>query len=227
MWGWGAKLKCYHRLATILFVGLNFFIFQSASSEILGPAEEMNKIVNAPAQPINNNCPRKIKKGKYESGDVPKFVRTCLEKGVLQRYCFDMTHPNLDSIEQFRCTYPGKPHLLIPKDESEWTFAFEAALILQNMARETKVCIDEIYNWYRPEPYNKNVGGRPNRHPNATAIDVQFCTKEDAKKAHRALCELYKKKAIWALGSYPSGNKLHIGVRPERHTTWGPYPCRK
>ena len=214
-------------------VWLCFFLVPMTNSELLGPTAEVHKTLSPPAQPIEKNCKKgrraKFAKGKYETGDVTTFVRTCLEKGVLERFCLNLTHPNQDpeSMRAFRCTYPGMPHVLIPKDESEWTFAFEAALILQTMARETKVCIDEIYNWYRPEPYNRNVDGRPNRHPKATAIDVKFCTKEDAKKAHRALCELYKKKSIWALGSYPSGNKLHIGVRPELHTTWGPYPCRK
>lgn len=218
-------------IVNLLFIVAGITLNHSSYAEILGQTEQINKEIRPENLPNPNlkECKRKrLKKGEYLTGDVSKFVRTCLEKGVLQRFCLNMTRPNriAESVEAFKCTYPGKPHALIPPDESEWEFGIKAALILQKVSRENKICVEEIYNWYRPEPYNSNVKGRPGRHPNATAIDVKFCTPKDAKAAFKALCEMYREKEIWALGTYPAGIEIHIGVMPEQNATWGPYACR-
>jgi hypothetical protein len=175
-------------------------------------------------EPFESDC-KGIRAGTYSSGNIVEFMNACIARGISEGFCNNLTHPNSQSIHEFRCTYPGKPHILIPPDKTKWEHAFKGATLVQNGIKNNELCVEEIYNWYRPEPYNDNVDGKPGRHPEGTAIDVRFCTKEDAKKAAKYFCEQFKAGALWAVGSYPSGDKLHLGMEPEKNTTWGPYAC--
>ena len=77
-----------------------------------------------------------------------------------------------------------------------------------------------IYNWWRPEPYNKNVGGSATRHPFGTSIDVRFRSKSIQNKAFSELCKMRKNGRVRAIGYYAS-TALHFGIGDARANTWG------
>ncbi|HVK60679.1 MAG TPA: hypothetical protein VM432_03970 [Bdellovibrionales bacterium] len=151
------------------------------------------------------------------------FVKACVKKTGSEEWCNQLTRPNPESYDIFKCTYgANQPHMLIHPDETTWGFAFEAVKLVQELeARNVGVCL--VYNWWRPEPYNQNVGGAAARHPFGTSIDVAFCTKAEQQKAHAVLCELRSHGRLRALGEYP-GTGLHLGVGDTRDNTWGK-PC--
>lgn len=134
-----------------------------------------------------------------------------------------MTHPNNKSEMEFRCTYPdAKTHVLIPPDPTKWELSFRGALELQKI-EAAGVCVKEIYNYDRPEPYNNNVQGAPGRHPYGTAIDIEFCTKADARKAVQAFCKQRTPGdvEIKSVGTYSSGIRIHLGNVKPRRGDWG------
>ncbi len=100
-----------------------------------------------------------------------------------------------------------------------WEFAFTAVQLIQNLeSKGRKVC--RIYNWWRPEPYNKNVGGAGGRHPLGTSVDVEFCSKSEALASFDELCKVRKIGKTRALGYY--GNTgVHFGVGDRQGNTWG------
>jgi hypothetical protein len=108
---------------------------------------------------------------------------------------------------------------LIHPDESTWKNAFRAIQLVQELeAKNIKACL--IYNWWRPEPYNKNVGGAAGRHPFGTSIDVRFCSMVDMENAHRELCAWRKQGRIRAVGYYGT-TALHFGIGDQAGNTWG------
>jgi hypothetical protein len=135
-------------------------------------------------------------------------------------WCQQLIRPNPDSLNIFRCTYGDKlVHQLIHPDENTWKFAYQAVNLVERLeSLGVKICI--IYNWWRPEPYNKNVGGAAGRHPLGTSVDVRFCSKNDQLKAHKQLCQWRKQGDLRALGYY-SSSALHFGVGDVTANTWG------
>jgi hypothetical protein len=77
-----------------------------------------------------------------------------------------------------------------------------------------------IYNWWRPEPYNKNVGGAPGRHPFGTSVDVRMETMSDMETAFVQLCKWRKAGELRAVGYYGS-TALHFGIGDHTGNTWG------
>ncbi len=148
------------------------------------------------------------------------FLNYCRIKSNQSAWCDQVARPNPDSHRTFDCTYsPAQPHFLIHPDESTWVYAVQAVELIKELeAKQIKVC--SIYNWWRPEPYNKNVGGAAGRHPFGTAVDVRFCTKSDQARAHKQLCIERKNGRLRALGYY-SGTALHLGVGDKVANTWG------
>lgn len=148
------------------------------------------------------------------------FLNYCRVKTNQSAWCDQVARPNPDSHRTFDCTYsPAQPHFLIHPDESTWVYAVQAVELIKELeAKQIKVC--SIYNWWRPEPYNKNVGGAAGRHPFGTAVDVRFCTKSDQARAHKQLCIERKNGRLRALGYY-SGTALHLGVGDKVANTWG------
>ncbi len=166
---------------------------------------------------------------EVQSGNAKKtlFLSQCAEYGIASELCQQLTRPNPNSKPTFTCTYgESLPHQLIDPDESTWVFAFQGAKIVMELAKHG-VTVDHIYNWWRPEPYNKNVGGKPGRHPLGTSIDVRMKDNSNATKALSLLCQWRNKnsdfKALNALGYY--GNTgIHFGVADTLENTWG-NPC--
>lgn len=151
------------------------------------------------------------------------FLKKCQEAVGEHRYkifCDQIIRPNPLSRHIFNCTYGNEqPHQLIHPSESTWKYAITAIQLLTQVSEYgAEAC--EIRNWWRPEPYNKNVDGAAGRHPYGTAVDVHFCSKTDQINAHVHLCRLRAKGKLRALGFYPS-NTLHLGVGDRKASTWG------
>ena len=65
--------------------------------------------------PSPKDCKRRrYKQADYKTGSIPAFMKLCLNSGVSAKFCQELIRPNPESIDAFRCTYPGKPHELIP-----------------------------------------------------------------------------------------------------------------
>lgn len=149
-----------------------------------------------------------------------KFLAACAQTTNGSRWCNEVVRPNPASSSIFHCTYgTSQPHNLIHPDESTWNNAFKAIAIVEQLENAgIKACT--IYNWWRPEPYNKNVGGAPGRHPFGTSIDVRFCSMQDMERAHTRLCQLRKQGYVRAVGYYGT-TALHFGIGDRSGNTWG------
>jgi len=149
-----------------------------------------------------------------------KFVQQCALATGNSPWCAQLTRPNPASHATFDCTYGvSQQHNLIHPNEATWKFAFGAVLLIQELEKKgLRVC--SIYNWWRPEPYNKNVGGAAGRHPFGTSIDVRFCSNGEANRAFDELCKMRKKGRIRAIGHYGT-SALHFGMGDSVANTWG------
>lgn len=151
-----------------------------------------------------------------------KFLAKCLAETDNSSWCQQLTRPNESSTERFKCTYGHEQaHQLIDPSEDTWKFAIEGVRVVKDLqTKGLKVC--EIYNWWRPEAYNHNVGGAPGRHPFGTSIDVRFCSNADADRAFAELCKMKAAARIRAIGHY-GNSAIHIGVGDTLSNTWGKY----
>lgn len=149
-----------------------------------------------------------------------EFLAACSNATGGSAWCNQLVRPNPSSVNTFRCTYGSElPHQLIHPDESTWKHAFAAVNIIKDLTgRGMKVC--QIYNWWRPEPYNNNVGGAAGRHPYGTSVDVRFCSNSDANKAFSELCKMRRAGRLRAIGHYGS-SALHLGIGDRVANTWG------
>ncbi|WP_413288461.1 hypothetical protein [Bdellovibrio sp. HCB337] len=165
---------------------------------------------------------KQLKQVNIGNDKKEEFLDRCMKETNGSFWCNQLIQPNKNSSSTFRCTYgSSQVHQLIHPDESTWKYPIAGVKILQDLsAKGLKVC--QIYNWWRPEPYNKNVGGAAGRHPYATAIDVRFCSRDDANRAFRELCKMRAQKRLRAIGYYGSAS-LHIGVGDRTANTWGKY----
>lgn len=156
------------------------------------------------------------------SGNLKKqqFLDSCYKQTNNSPWCKQLIRPNPSSKNTFSCTYGAKQvHQLIHPTESTWVYPIRGVQLVQHLIQKgIRVC--EIYNWWRPEPYNKNVGGAAGRHPFGTSIDVRFCSDKEAILAFNELCKLRKKGHIRAIGYYGSSS-LHLGVGDKTANTWG------
>ncbi|NQZ19413.1 MAG: hypothetical protein HRT44_09185 [Bdellovibrionales bacterium] len=140
-----------------------------------------------------------------------QFLAACYTETNNSCWCDQLIRPNPQSIDTFRCTYGDEQvHQFIHPDEDTWMYAFEAVKIVEDL-EEMQINTQIIYNWWRPEPYNKNVGGSATRHPFGTAVDVRFETKDMQNKAFDEMCKMRKQGRIRAIGYYAS-SAIHIGV---------------
>lgn len=149
-----------------------------------------------------------------------KFLAQCRAATGNSDWCDQLVRPNPASKSIFECTYGGsQPHQLIHPNESTWKHAINAIKLIKELdAKGMKTCL--IYNWWRPEPYNKNVGGAAGRHPYGTSVDVRFCDNATAIKAFNELCRLRRQGRIRAIGYYGS-SALHFGIGDSTANTWG------
>ncbi|MNS89924.1 hypothetical protein D3C72_1239560 [compost metagenome] len=148
------------------------------------------------------------------------FLQKCAVGTKNSSWCAQVVRPNPSSSNTFSCTYGSSmAHNLIHPDESTWKYPIEGVRVIQDL-QAMGIKVKQIYNWWRPEPYNKNVGGAAGRHPYGTAIDVRFASNSEADKAFKALCRMRKAGRIRAIGHYGSSS-LHIGVGDKLANTWG------
>jgi hypothetical protein len=148
------------------------------------------------------------------------FLQECARQTGGSAWCAQLIRPNPSSISTFRCTYGNdQVHQLIHPHEGTWKNAFEAVRLVQELEQKgLRVC--QIYNWWRPEPYNANVGGAAGRHPFAASVDVRFCSNADANRGFDELCKLRRKGRLRAIGHYGT-SALHFGVGDKTANTWG------
>lgn len=149
-----------------------------------------------------------------------KFLTQCRAATDNSSWCDQLVRPNPASKNIFACTYgTSQPHQLIHPNESTWKNAINTIKLIQDLdAKGMKTCL--IYNWWRPEPYNKNVGGAAGRHPYGTSVDVRFCDDATAVLAFNELCRQRRAGRIRAIGYYGSAS-LHFGIGDATANTWG------
>lgn len=149
-----------------------------------------------------------------------RFLQGCYRATGSSPWCLQLMRPNPSSRNTFSCTYgSSQPHQLIHPNEATWKNAYKAVQLVRDL-EALGVRVAEIYNWWRPEPYNKNVGGAARRHPFGTSVDVRLASLAEMRKAHKLLCQFRQQGRLRALGYYGSTG-LHLGVGDMRANTWG------
>lgn len=173
-------------------------------------------------QPLACQAASASQKSQVNLGNTKKdsFLQQCASYTRSSPWCQQLVRPNPSSKATFSCTYgSNQVHQLIHPDERTWSYAYRAVGLVEDLQSQgVRVC--QIYNWWRPEPYNANVGGAAGRHPLGTSVDVRFCTKADQEKAFRLLCQYRRAGRLRALGYY-SSTSLHFGVGDNTANTWG------
>ena len=158
-----------------------------------------------------------VDKGAAKLG---QFLNKCYSETGSKKWCDEVSRPNPSSSNTFDCTYSTQQaHVFIHPDESTWQHAIGAVKLVQELV-DQGVEVSTIYNWWRPEPYNRNVGGAAGRHPYGTSVDVRFADKANQNKAQKLLCKSRSQGKLRALGYY-SGTGLHLGVGDKTANTWG------
>lgn len=151
---------------------------------------------------------------------MDEFLQKCANETNNSSWCAQVVRPNPSSASTFGCTYgSAQPHNLVHPDENTWKYPIAGVKILQDLSAKG-INVTQIYNWWRPEPYNKNVGGAAGRHPYGTSIDVRFASSSEANRAFKELCKMRKAGRLRALGHYGSSS-LHIGIGDKTANTWG------
>jgi hypothetical protein len=149
-----------------------------------------------------------------------QFLAKCYQETGSTKWCDQVARPNPESEPAFDCTYSAaQSHVFVHPDEKNWPYAIGAVKLVQEL-EALKIQVSVIYNWWRPEPYNNNVGGAAGRHPFGTSVDVRFPTKAEQNKAHAQLCVWRKAGRMRALGYY-AGTGLHFGMGDQLANTWG------
>jgi hypothetical protein len=168
-------------------------------------------------QAANQSQLNQVNAGNAKKED---FLAQCYQATNGSCWCDQLIRPNPSSLNTFKCTYGAdQVHQLIHPDEDTWDYAIETVKIVEEL-QQKDILTRIIYNWWRPEPYNKNVGGSPTRHPFGTAIDVRFETKSMQNQAFAELCRMRARGRIRAIGYY-SSTAIHIGVGDHSANTWG------
>ena len=157
-----------------------------------------------------------------DSGNLKEsaFRKRCAAATSNSTWCSQIVQPNPLGRAGFSCAYGDhQKWLLIHPDERTWTFAFQAINFVREL--ESKgIKVSLIYNWWRPEPYNKNIDGAAGRHPFGTSVDVSMASIPEMEKAHKELCKWRKAGKIRAVGYYGSTG-LHFGIGDKTGNTWG------
>lgn len=149
-----------------------------------------------------------------------QFITRCYQEGGSKKWCDQIARPNPDSHSTFDCTYSARQaHVFVHPEANTWGYAIGAVKLVRELELKG-IKVSSIYNWWRPEPYNTNVGGAAERHPYGTSVDVRFPTKTEQNRAHRQLCIWRKAGRLRALGYY-SGTGLHLGMGDRTANTWG------
>lgn len=151
---------------------------------------------------------------------IGRFLDKCYQETGSKKWCDEVSRPNPSSSNAFHCTYSTQQaHIFVHPDENTWQYAIEAVKIVKDLVSQG-VNVSTIYNWWRPEPYNRNVGGAAGRHPYGTSVDVRFADKTNQNKAQKLLCKMRSQGRMRALGYY-SGTGLHLGIGDKTANTWG------
>ncbi len=210
-------------LLTLLVITFSLFAMaheDHRQDPIENSFEEMGIETDFTAFACNKPTAAQIDEVNLGNTKAAKFSQYCLSNTKNSSWCQEVMRPNPDSISTFKCTYGNSQvHQLINPDENTWVHAVQGVQLVRALeSLGIRVC--QIYNWWRPEPYNKNVGGAAGRHPFGTSIDVKFCSKLDMERAFDQLCEWRAQGRLRALGYYGTYS-LHFGVGDKTANTWG------
>lgn len=173
---------------------------------------------------INAACKQataaQIAKVNQGAAKLNQFLNRCYAEAGSKILCDQVARPNPDSSNTFHCTYStSQTHVFIHPDESTWKYAIGAVKLVREL-QTLGIQVYNIYNWWRPEPYNANVGGAAGRHPYGTSVDVRFLNKTEQNRAHAQLCKWRSQGRLRALGYY-AGTGLHFGMGDATANTWG------
>ncbi|QDK44560.1 hypothetical protein DOM22_04990 [Bdellovibrio sp. ZAP7] len=197
---------------------------ESDSEDIVEHIHEEYGTINTDIQELGCVKATTKQESAVELGLTKKdqFLAQCAEKTGNSAWCNQLVRPNPSSYNKFSCTYGSEQeHVLVHPDEWTWQFPIEAVKIIKDLEAKG-ISVAMIYNWWRPEPYNKNVGGAAGRHPYGTSVDVRFSSNSMANVAFKELCKMRKAGRLRAIGHYGSAS-LHIGVGDKMANTWGKY----
>lgn len=185
--------------------------------------DELSFVPSKSCSHYRKASPEQITEVQKGNEKYTNFLNACTDAGVQYGWCQQLARPNPLSASVFACTYGNLPHQLVSPDESTWEYAFKAGLMVQELEKQG-IFTQEIYNWWRPEPYNANVGGAGGRHPYGTSVDVRMQSMSDTSKALKKLCSWRRNGEMNALGYYGKTG-IHFGVGDEWANTWG-HPCK-
>lgn len=224
--------KCF-RLKSVLIalVAASTFTSMNASAQAYVNSDEAEHEVDTGSDDIPANslvemlgCATASKQNVLVINEgnrkLSRFLAGCAQATNNSPWCAQLVRPNPSSSATFSCTYgSSQPHTLVDPDESTWPNAYLGVKLVGEMLSQG-IGVQQIYNWWRPEPYNKNVGGAGGRHPFGTSVDVRFNTMSDMERAHKQLCQWRAQGRIRAVGYYGSTG-LHFGVGDKLGNTWG------
>ena len=209
----------------LLFLGCQKEQFNQVSAIHDGHSDEIqDDFESEPTVGEEASCRRataaQIKVVNEGAAKKAKFVARCVAETNSQKSCDEVVRPNPDSSRSFDCTYSvEQSHVFVHPDESTWSNAITAVKTVQ-LLESKGIKVETIYDWWRPEPYNANVGGAAGRHPYGTSVDVRFPSKAEQNRAFAELCKLRSQGKIRAVGYY-SGTGLHFGVGDKTANTRG------
>lgn len=219
----------------IILLGILLLVYSGCQKESTGPSdiasnehsdflEDDFESEGLLFKPLASSCKKAtISQIAYVDLGVNKldtFLNRCYRETGSKKWCDQVARPNPESYKTFDCTYSvNQPHVFVHPEEATWSHAIGAVKLVQDLEK-LKIGVDIIYNWWRPEPYNANVGGAAGRHPFGTSVDVRFKNKTEQNKGHAQLCKYRKQGRLRALGYY-SGTGLHLGVGDKSANTWG------
>ena len=99
-------------------------------------ADESSKKKKKICYRATSNQIQEIIKGNQKKD---KFLSKCKAAGIDDQWCDQLIRPNPDSEDKFRKTYGNNlPHQLINPNESTWKYAFQGALIVQDLVKNLK-----------------------------------------------------------------------------------------
>jgi hypothetical protein len=220
-------------MLTVLSLGFAFTIisgcqreeFNRLSAEHAGHSDEIqDDFESEPQVDQEASCKKatssQIARVNEGAAKKDRFLAQCYAQTNSKKWCDQIVRPNPESSGSFDCTYStSQAHVFVHPDESTWVNAISAVKIVQGFEAKG-IKVQTIYNWWRPEPYNANVGGAAGRHPYGTSVDVRFPTKAEQNRAFKELCALRAQGKVRAAGYY-SGTGLHFGVGDKTANTWG------
>lgn len=145
-----------------------------------------------------------VKRVSSYSNSASGFNRFLRDSGVSHYDAWDLIVPYNSSAAR-RCGLS----VLLPS-KSEWVRGAALTLWVEEMGRKAGA-FPTVRNWYRPTCYNNAVGGASRSdHIQARAIDVDFATTSQRRRAQNWLCNNWRSSLNMQIGL--GGVAIHLGA---------------